>query len=211
MATNLTIAFNTDTQDLDYGTSGVDWTDFSVGNDTLIFSAGSDVVADEEPIPGEAELNQAGIIIGQGVEVIVSKYLLADISASQLKEIHNMGNQNKRKVMAFIFDGATASEPVLEAWDDETLSTIAGAPLGAGSPVNSWIKGVVTNSSYPGTNWTGIAMAGSSDGHFLLLNDGNGALTGADTLYCNLKIVVPSDADTSGAFTPALVCKYTTN
>ena len=208
--TTCTIALNCDTQDLALGTGGVDWVEMSLGNDSLIITNGSDVIADGEPIPSQTDLNQAGLIL-TGVEQIVSKYLLADISENELKAVHNMGNQNKRYVMAFDFDGATTSEPILEAWDDVSMQTYDNLCLGAGTATNSWLRGITTTSALPGTNWIGSRLAGSADGHFLWLNNQAGALSVAKTLYCNLKMVIPATATESGAETPILVVKYTTN
>jgi len=210
MATALTIAVNHSTEDSPYNTNGVDWIDVNLDNDTLIFSAGSDVVKDGESIPGDSALNQAGSRINEGVAVIIDKYFLADVDVNLLKEVYNMGNQNKRYVLGFSFDDETTSEPVLEVWDDSTMLTVASVALGAGTPSNSWYKGVVTTDALPGADWAGSALAGASDGHFLQLNNGNGALSVADVLYCNLKIIVPVTVTDSGAFTPVIVCKYTT-
>lgn len=213
MATNLTIAINTDTTDSEYGTSGIDWTVLDLTNDALIFTAGSDIVKDGEALPSQDDLNRAGIDISGGVDITVSQYLVSDFDANELKEAHLMGNQDNRYVMAFVFDGPTTSEPVLEVWDNLSLNTVDSVSLGAGTPANSWFKGVVTTSSSPGTNWTGTPLAGSSVGNFLFLNDGNGnsPLSVADTLYCNIKVVIPSTATSSGAETPVFACKYTTN
>jgi hypothetical protein len=208
--TNVIIAVNHDTDDQPYGSSGVDWVPINLDNDKIIFTGGSDVVKDGEPIPSASELTQAGILL-EGTEKIVSKYLLADISANELKEVFNMGNQNKRYVMAFVFDGPTASEPVLEAWDDDDMDSIDNLSLGAGIATSSWLRGVVTTSGLPGTDWAGQRIAGASDGHFLWLNDQNGALSGAQTLYCNLKLIIPASQIQGIAETPILVCKYTTN
>jgi len=210
MSTALTVVINTDAQDQPYNTSGVEWTEMNTDNDYFVFSAGSDVVKDGEAIPSANDLNQAGVVVGSG-EVIVDKYFLADISANLLREIHNAGNQNKRYVFAFDFDGATASEPVLEVWDDENMDSADFYSLGNGTPSSSWVKGITTTDALPGADWTGSALAGSSDGHFLWLNDLNGALSVTGTLYCNLKIVVPASATNSGAETPTFVCKFTTN
>ena len=78
-------------------------------------------------------------------------------------------------------------------------------------PSSSWWRGVVTTSSSPGNNWTGQKLAGSSSGYFLQLNDGNGALSGADTLYCNLKIIIPASATAGGSANPVFVVKWTSN
>jgi len=210
MATSLVISVNHDTQDEVYGASGVEWEDINISNDSLIFTNGSTAVADGEPIPSESELNSAGVLL-TGTEQVVPKYFLADISDDELKEIFNMGNQNKRYVMAFDFDGATASEPVLELWDDSDLDSIANVSLGEGVASSSWWRGITTTDALPGADWVGNRLAGSSTGHFLWLNDESGALSGADTLYCNLKIVIPSTATVAGNEQPVLVCKFTSN
>lgn len=207
---NLVIKVNHDTQDQPVGASGVDWVAVNTDNDYFIMTSGSDVVKDGEPIPSASELTQAGIVLN-GIEQIIDLYLLADISANELKEIHNMGNQDKRYVLAFDFDGATASEPVLEAWDDSDMDSIDSSILGSGVASSSWLRGVTTTDGLPGSNWTGSRLAGASDGHFLWLNNQNGALSGADILYCNLKLIVPSTQNTAVAGTPVLVCKYTSN
>ena len=206
----LTIYANTGTSDQELGTSGAEFTEFSVGNDTLIFSAGSNVVKDGEPLPSQSDLIQAGVILS-GAEQIVPDYFLADLSDDELKEIHNMGNQDKQYVMAFDFDAATASEPVLEIWDDSDLDSIDNVTLGSGTPSSSWWRGITTTSSSSGSNWTGSRLAGSGSGYFLELNDGNGALSGADTLYCQLKIVIPASASAGGSATPIIAIKYTSN
>lgn len=211
MPTNLTISVNTDTDDQAKGTSGVEWTDVNLDNDTLIMTNGtSGVVEDGQPIPSASELTQAGILL-TGSEIIVSLYLLADLSDNELKEIHNMGNQDKRHVMAFDFDGATASEPVLEAWDNSSLNSFNNTTLGAGTASSSWLRGITTTDGSPGSDWTGSRLAGSADGHFLWLNNQNGALGSAGILYCNLKLIVPASQADGLAETPVLVCKYTTN
>lgn len=206
----LTVYVNHDTDDLPLGTSGVDWIELSIGNDFLVFSNGTvGVVEDGQPIPSSFQLSQAGVRL-ESIEKIISLYLLADISDDELKEIHNMGNQNKRYVMAFDFDAATTSEPVLEAWDDSDLDSIDATVLGAGTPSNSWYRAITTTDGLPGTDWVGSNLAGSSDGHFLWLNNENGALASADTLYCNFKVVVPASQTAGGAESPVLVVKYTT-
>lgn len=189
-------------------TSGVDWVLVDPDNDALIISEGSDVVADEEPSPGESALNSAGIVL-DGSEQTYDKYFLNDASAILLKEIFLMGEGDYRYVLAFDFDDSTVSEPVLEVWDDSSMDTVASVVLGTGTPTNSWIKGITTTDGLPGVSWVGNTLAGASDGHFLWLNNENGALSVAKTLYCNLRVVVPSSQGDAGASLPVLVCKYT--
>lgn len=206
----LTIHCNTGLSDQEFGTSGAEFTEFSLGNDVLIFTAGSNVVKDGEPIPSQSDLIQAGVILS-GSEQIVPLYLLQDLSANELKEIHLMGNQDTRYVMAFDFDAATASEPVLELWDDSDLDTIDGVTLGAGTPSSSWWRGITTTDASAGSNWTGSRLAGSGSGFFLELNNGNGPLTVADTLYCQLKIVIPASVTVGGSANPIFAVKFTSN
>lgn len=212
----LTVNVNCDTQDLPLGTSGVDWVEMNLVQDSLIFSAGSNVVKDGEPNPSSSDLTQAGTVLTASAQVVAHTFL-NDISAALLKEIHNAGNNNKRYVFCFEFDAATASEPVLEMWDDSDMDTFDIYSLGEGVANDSWWWGITTTSALPGANWLGTTptagskLAGSSDGHFLWLNDEAGALTGATNLYCNLKIVVPASFATGANETPILVVKYTGN
>jgi hypothetical protein len=208
---DLTIAVNTGSLDQEYLVSGNEWTDIDEGNDFIIPSAGSASVADGESIPSESEILQAGSVVGGGSQVIVAKFFLADFSEDELKEIYGMGNQNRRYVMAFSFDDATASEPVLEMWDDADMDSYDTASLGAGVANQSWWKGVTTTDGNPGSDWTGSSLAGSSEGNFLWLNNENGSLSGADILYCNLKIVIPATASTGSSQNPIIVCKFASN
>ena len=209
---NLVVHSNTDTQDLPLNSSGVEWTDLDLNNDTLIFTAGSNVVKDGEPLPSQSDLVQAGVVL-TGAQIVVDKYLLSDASSATLKEISLMGNNTNRYVMAFDFDNLTASEPVLELWDDTLLNTVANITLGAGVPNNSWWRGVVTTDGAPSAGWalTGSRLAGASSGNFLLLNNGNGALPSATTLYANLAIVIPASASTGGSVVPVFVVKWLSN
>jgi hypothetical protein len=212
--TNVLMYVNTDTLDVPYGDTGAEYVEVDFDNDFLVFSAGSDTVKDGEPIPGSNDLSQAGVVITTS-EQIVPYYFLADISANELKEIKNAGNQNKRYVLAFSFDGPTTSEPVLEVWDDQYLNSVDFACLGAGDADNSWVLGIATTSGLPGADWANgtnkTLLAGASDGHFLWLNNLAGALSSATILYCQLAIKVPASYENPGAETPVFVIKYTTS
>lgn len=190
--------------------SGASWVVIQPTADYLVFTAGSATVADGQPLPTQSQLNQAGVILN-GTQQIVSQYFLADFSANLLRSLDLMGNTTGRYVLAFDFDDSTASEPVLELWDDTNFNTINGTTLGAGTPSNSWWRGITTTAGAPSSNWTGSTLAGSSASHFLYLNNGSGALSTAKTLYCNLKIVIPASASTGSNNTPVFVCKYSSN
>ena len=206
---SLNIHINHSVVDSPLLTSGVDWILVDPDNDKLIISDGSPIVADGEASPGESALNSAGLVVN-GSEQTFGKYFLDDASAVLLKEIFLMGSGNHQHVLAFDFNASTVSEPVLEVWDDIGMDSIDSVVLGEGSPTASWIRGITTTDDLPGVDWVGDRLAGSSDGHFLWLNDNNGALTVAKTLYCNIRVVMPSSQIDAGATIPVLVCKYTT-
>ncbi len=217
MSVTLRIAVNVDSQDLPLDTSAVDWIDIDVDNDNLIFSNGSSEVIDGAFTPTESELIQAGVIVSPSAKIIVPKYFLSDVGAGIIREILNAGDNNKRYVFAFDFDDTTASEPVLEVWDDNTLNTINFNTLGSGTALDSWVWGITTTDALPGANWVGDSpsvgsrLAGNSSGYFLWLNNQAGALSGAKTLYCQLKIIIPAGVTVSGNETPNFVVKYTGN
>ena len=216
---NLVIHANTSNQDFPLGTSGIEFTEIDLVNDTLIISGGSTQVADGQPLPSQNDLLQAGIVITTpSTEIIYDKYLLADFTSNELKELFLMGDLDSQYVLAFDFDGATASEPVLEIWDDINLSTADSIILGgtgvsdSGIATSSFIRGITTTSSSSGApGWVGKRLAGSSDGHFLFLNDGLGPLTTATTLYCNLKVIHPASQTVGYSNTPVMAIKYTSN
>lgn len=208
----LTVHINVDTQDLPLNTSGVDFVQFSEGNDQIIFTQGNTEVQDGTDTPTQSELISAGVEL-TGSQIVLTEYLLQDTSENLLKNIDNMGNIDKQFVLAFDFDGATASEPVLEVWDDSNLNTIDNTMLGSGTPSASFIRGVTTTSASPGANWitTGTRMSGSSDGNFLNLNDLGGFLTGATTLYAQLAVVVPASQTSGFSANPVFVVKWLEN
>jgi hypothetical protein len=211
MGTQLNIHVNCDTSDVELGTSGVDWEEVDTINDEIIISGGSTSVADGQPIPSDVQLNNAGLLLIQPrIEQIYDKYFLSDASGNMLRQIHNMGAGNYRYVVAFDFDGETVSEPVLEAWDNSNMNSIDIVPLGTGTPSSSWFRGITTTGALPGSGWTGSRLGGSSDGYFLFLNDQDGSLTGADTLYCQLKVVIPAIQLDAGASVPVIAVKYAT-
>ena len=205
------ILINNSSNDNPYSTHPSEFTELSLANDFFIFSNGSDVVKDGEPIPSEASLNQAGVVIGT-VDTEVPHYFLADFSEDELIEIHNAGSKNKRYVFAIDFDAATATEPTLELWDDDDMDSILIDCLGAGDPTESWYEGIVTTVAAPGsTSWVGSKLAGASSGHYLSLNAGNGALLAAATLYFQLRITVPANFTSAGKGTPVFCIKYAEN
>lgn len=209
MATSLTIYANTGTSDVEVGTSGSEWTEIDTTNDELIITDGNDTVKDGESIPSSSQLNSAAIVLDE-TEQTFGTYLLADASAGIVKEINNMGSANKRYVLGFTFDGSTINEPTLELWDDTDYDSIDLTCLGAGTASSSWWRGITTTTALPGAGWTGSRLAGSSDGYYLYLNNENGALSTADTLYCQLKVVVPATQDDAGSETPVIAVKFAT-
>jgi len=207
---SLKIYANIGSGDLARDESGSDFTEMNLANDKLIFSAGSDTVKDGEPIPTVQQLNSAAILITT-IDVEVAHFFLADFSENELKEIHLAGNQNKQYVFCAAFDAPTASEPILEIWDDQDCDSIDGYFLGESVANSSFFRGITTTDGLPGEDWTGKRLAGSSDNHFLWLNNGSGALSVAKDLYWNLRITVPASFSSAAAETPCIVIKWTEN
>jgi hypothetical protein len=96
----------------------------------------------------------------------------------------------------------------LEIWDNEDLDSIDSVSLGNSVASSSWWRGVVTTGALPGADWVGQRLAGSSESHYLLLNDGDGPITGPDTLYCNIKISVSSTQLSAGSNECIIAIKY---
>jgi len=208
---NLDIHVNVSASDQPLGTSGVDWVLFSSGNDQIIFSAGSPEVIDGGDSPTQSELISAGVIL-TGSEIVVPEYFLLDIDVNLLKSIDLMGDLDSRYVLAFDFDDATASEPVLEVWDDLNFNSFTGTMLGAGTASQSFVRGITTTIASAGSpGWAGSRLAGSGSGNFLFLNNQSGALTVATTLYATLKVIIPASQTVGFSANPVFVCKYLSN
>jgi hypothetical protein len=209
MATTLKVLVNYVNADVSYAVTPADYIEMQLNQDYLIWSKTlADLMTHE---PTADELNAAAEIIDPALAVTVAKCLVMDYS-------HDVGGSyythlvigmslNKKFVYCFSFDGATATEPQLEAWDTSAHTTILKHVLGAGTPANSMMKGVCTTTTLPGVGWAGTALAGASN--VILLNDGSGALVGAGHLYANLKIVIPSGYSTPAAETFILCVRYT--
>lgn len=209
MATNLLVRVNYVNADNEYPGHTADYITMDLSNDYLIWSKLlADLMTHE---PTSDELNAAAEIIDPSLAVTVAKCLLMDYShdvgGSYYTHLIKGMSENKKFVYCFSFDGATATEPQLEAWDTSAHSTILKHVLGAGTPANSMMKGVCTTTTDPGVGWPGTALAGAAN--VLLLNDNTGALGGAGHLYANLKIVIPAAYATPAAESFILCMRYT--
>ena len=208
--TNLTLRVNNSDPDIAYGDTGATFVNVNLTNDYIIWTAGSSDVADGQDEPTETELNQAYSVITDS-DLKVAHCLLYDYSALKLDEIEGMG-ENKRYVFCFSFDGATASEPQLEAWDNNNHNTVNNNVLGVETGEDSFVKAVCTTLSLPGADWAGTPIAGEN---VLLLNNGNGALAELATgetsqeLYANIKVVIPANYDTPAIETFVLMIRHT--
>jgi len=222
MSTALIVRLNVVDADINYQTTPANFLAMDLINDYLIWTGGSDTVKDKmtaEPTP--AELNAAAMEISSLVDSMVSECYVMDYShdfggAYYTHEVIGMG-ENKKYVFGFSFDGDTASEPALEAWDDSDHDSTDLHVLGAGTPADSMVKAVCTTTSLPGASWVGIAIAGRTAGRFIPLNDGAGALSDlasgitSQELYANIKIVIPSAYATPAAETFVVCCRFSWN
>ena len=215
MSVELKFLVNYVDADVSYEDTPGDYLEMDLINDYLIWTEGDAVVKDlmtHEPLA--SELNTAATKIDPDVAVTVAKCLLMDYShpSGYYTRLVKGMSENKKYVFAFSFDGATASEPQLEAWDDDTHLTTDLNVLGAGTPANSFLKGVCTTASLPGASWAGAAIAGAN---VLLLNNGNGALSAlgsgetSQELYCNLLIKITAAYATPAVEVFCIVARYT--
>lgn len=216
--TNLGILVNYVDATVEYQTTQLDYILLDLIHDYLIWTAGSTVVTDlmiAEPTP--PQLNAAATIIDPLSAVTVALCLLMDYShmggkyTRKVKKDDSTHLDNLRYVFAFSFDGATATIPQLEAWDDSTHASFVKNVLGLGTANNSMVKGVCTTSTPPGTGWLGTPLAGSVN--VLLLNNialpdlGSGITS--QELYANLKIVIPANYANPAVETFVLTTRYT--
>ncbi len=215
MSTEMDLMLNRSENDIAYADqeTGEDYyTTFESGIDKFYFSEGAvGSVADGEDIPEESELNRAATLLSATETKEVNKYFLGDVSANLLREIFLAGSGDYRYVFCCSFDGATASEPQLEAWDNSSLDSFISQALGLGVPANSWYKAICTTGGLPGDDWAGTALAGSGASNVVLLNDEAGALSGAGDLYFNFHILIPAGITVASIQTPVLCVAYTTN
>ena len=216
MSVNLTVRINSGDPSVAYGESGADYIDLdlSPSRDYLIWTGGSSDVADGENEPTEEELNIASSII-QSTATQVAHCLLYDYSAGLLKEVEGMGD-NERFVFCFSFDGETATEPTLEAWDDSNHTTADKHVLGGASGYDSFVNAFCTTSLSPGSNWVGAGSGTKIAGNVTLgLNDGNpismSGIASGETYdcYANIGILIPASYDTPGAETFVTTVRYT--
>lgn len=213
---SLEIRINNGDPTIAYGETGADYIDLdlSADRDYLIWTGGSDDVKAEENEPTETELNIASTII-QATAVQVPHCLLYDYSAGLLKEVEGMGD-NERFVFCFSFDGETATEPTLEAWDDSNHTTADKNVLGGETGYDSFVNAICTTSLSPGTDWIGAESGTKIAGSVTLgLNDGDPiTMTGIATgetydCYANIGILIPANYATPGAETFVTTIRYT--
>jgi len=201
-----------------YATNPEDYTLVDLVNDYIIHTGVDTVVKDGMLTePSETQLINASPIIGPSNEVIVPVCLLMDysgIGVKCLKKVQGYAEDHKRYSFLFRFSGATATEPQLEAWDDDTMLTIANKVLGGSNespienPEDSMVNAVCTTTDEPGEDW-GAPLAGDGATYVLKLNQGDGALTVAKDCYANLKIKIPANFANPAIETFSLVARYT--
>lgn len=210
MATNLDIHVNTTAVDSDRIAQPGNYVQMDLANDKLIWSAGSAAVIDGGDTPTNVELDEAATII-QTTDVEIDKLFLLDFSDAgvELKEIDLAGSTDTQFVINLSFDNATASEPTLEGFDDNTHTTANLLVLGNGTPGDSMVRAVLTTGGSPGASWVGTPIAGASLPNILELNGGGGALGGATEIYVNLKVLIPGNFSSAFTEAPVLTVRYT--
>ena len=177
-----------------------DWFAITTGSagHTLVFTG--DGVDD-----GDATGERDTVIIPAAGSLEVDKTFIDDGSIVNQVPLAgtDQGQQNggdNQYVFCVYFDGATASAPYLEMWDDSDHDSIANQSLGAGTPADSMVKGIVTTSGAPGSaNWVGhpdqVNMAGSGSANRLDLNAAAAIGSAGGNCYWNMAILIPSTAN----------------
>lgn len=172
------------------GASSSNWVVIDRTNDKLMF-------LDDQQTDGDSNSGTIyPVIIPEAGSQESNKTFMNDNSESILDQVNlagtTAGEQNggdTRYVFAIYFDGATATVPYLEAWDDTSHITVADDFLGAGVAANSTLKGITTTNGAPGSaTWGGTALAGTSS----RLSLDTGALGSGKNLYFNIKQVLAS-------------------
>jgi|SRR3972149_3271764 len=219
MSTELEIKVNVVDEDHDYATYPADYIDMDLVNDYLIWSEDLQDLLTHEP--STDELNTHAVIIDADADKTVPECLIMDKShdfgGSYYTHLVKGMGENARYVFGFSFNGATATEPQLEAWDDSTHSTFAKNVLGLGVDGDSMVKAVCTTGGLAGSAWVGTAIAGSDVARVLPLNDGLGALDAlgsgilSQELYANIKIVIPQNYATPSVETFVLCVRFSWN
>jgi len=216
MATSLNIICNLVDSTKTYQVNPSHYIILDLDYDYIIWTAGSATVKDKMTAePTEEELIDASSIIDDLSDVTVTYAMVMDYSHSYQAGIYThvidgMGETNKRYVFGFSFDDDTASEPQLEAWDDDTHTTTDNNCLGGLSGYDSFVHATVTTFNVPA--WSGTALSGS--GSVLLLNAGTGALddvpSGQTTqeLYANVRVIIPAAFPTPAFETFVLTVRY---
>jgi hypothetical protein len=215
--TDLNLLVNIVDSLVDYQTTPGDYFLLDLTTDYLIWTAGNDVVKDGMThLPTQTELTNASPIIDPVLAVTVPLCLAMDYSHAGGVYTHEVKGiaDNKQFVLCFSFDGPTATEPQLEAWDDDTMTTANKNVLGSGTPANSMVKVVCTTLALPGADWVGVAIAGNGATRVVQLNGGAGALpvlpsgTLSQECYANIKIVIPANFSVPAIENFVLVCRY---
>lgn len=172
------------------GAGGSNWVVIDLTNDTILF-------LDDQQTDGDARTGtKYPIIIPAAGSLEAPKTFVDDLSEEIFDQVPLAGTTggeqsggDTRYVFAIYFDGATASIPYLEAWNDNTHALANDAFLGGGTPANSTLKAVATTDAVPGSaTWAGTPLSGT-DSRVALDNE---ALAGAANVYFNIKQVIPS-------------------
>ena len=206
MATTCIIRANVTNNDNEYPGNESDYVLMNLATDKLIFSKGSSEVADGKDTPTDLELTNASMQFASGEQEIPHTFLL-DVSevGAELKEIFMANSGNHRYVFNAYFDGATVTEPTLEAWNTDGHVLADLNCLGSGNPTNSMLKGISTTFGSPGANWVGSPVAGLN---VVGLNNGAAVSGGGGNLYFNLHWDISEAYPTPFVETPVITIRF---
>lgn len=172
------------------GDASSNWVVIDLVNDKILF-------LDDQQTDGDSNAGtKYPIVIPAAGSLEAPKTFIADASAEIFDQVPLAGTTageqsggDTRYVFAIYFDGATASIPYLEAWDDNTHATADDDFLGGGTPADSTLLAIATTNAAPGSaTWAGTPLSGT-DSRVALDTD---ALAGAKNLYFNIKQIIAS-------------------
>ena len=174
------------------GGGSSNWVVIDRDNDTLRF-------LDDQQTDGDALTGAVyPAVIPSSGSIEVPKTFIADASAGVFDQVPLAGTTaggqsggNTRYVFAIYFDGATATVPYLEAWDDSDHDSTDSDFLGGGTAADSTLRAIATTNAAPGSaTWGGTPLAGSGASNRIALD--SGALAGAKNVYFNIKQLIAS-------------------
>lgn len=206
---NVTWAFNSGTTDSEWSSApnaGGAWILLDLNADKIMF-------LDSQQEDGSSRTGEIyPVIIPQSGTIEAPKTFVDDYSEGILEQVPLAGTTaggqsggNTRYVFGIFFSGATAGIPYLEAWDNAQHTSASDPFLGGGTAANSTLRAIATTNGSPGSaTWAGTPLAGTTS----RIQLDTAPLSGAKTLYFNIKQVIASSFEPRQSSSIVLTLRY---